>query len=349
MTDHPIDTTYVDAAAVSKSTVRSYERDRNRIRVTSLATIQGGNYSDTFGFDFGGANFDRDTTDTTSADDGVSIIVDIVGTRFKLIKGGARERLTTDREYFVKTAGAGGSDSATGRSLGVAFASYAKCLSLFHSLDLNGHAIVFKVQGGAYTENLAIPTYVGDSGIGYDAITFLGENGAVTLNGSSAAATIFSRTRCPVVFDNMTIGNPNASGLVVECDNGGLIVLHNPTMGVIGAGGIALASVLRGSSIIVKAGALTFADDTGTGIYPHNDGSVTLQPGVTLALGSGRVFTNAFVDVASGGSFNNTGSNVTGSLGSSSVPYRLSSSTFGKIDDVTLLNSISGAGAPVVT
>lgn len=84
MTDAPINPVIVDASAVSKSAVRSYERDTNRIRVTNAAWVQSRDLSDTFGFDLVGRNYDRDTSDTTTADDGVSCIVDIVGTRFKL-------------------------------------------------------------------------------------------------------------------------------------------------------------------------------------------------------------------------------------------------------------------------
>ena len=85
MTDHPIETTYVDGVAVAKSGGRSYERDYNRIRVANAAWVQSRNLSDLFGFDIAGALYDRDTADTTSADDGVNVIVDVVGTRFKLI------------------------------------------------------------------------------------------------------------------------------------------------------------------------------------------------------------------------------------------------------------------------
>lgn len=85
MTDAPINIVIVDGSAVSKSSVRDYERTRNRIRVTALSTIQSGNYSDTFGFDFRGVGYDIDTTDTTSADDGLNVIVDVVGTRFKRV------------------------------------------------------------------------------------------------------------------------------------------------------------------------------------------------------------------------------------------------------------------------
>lgn len=83
MTDAPINAVIVDASAVEKSSFRSYAKDRSRLRVANVAEVNGADYSDLFGIDLGGFHYDKDTSDTTTADDaGITCIVDNVGTRF---------------------------------------------------------------------------------------------------------------------------------------------------------------------------------------------------------------------------------------------------------------------------
>lgn len=84
MTDHPINADIVDNVKVPKADLRGYIKDRVRLRVASAAEVNSNNYSDAFGIDLGGVPYDRDTGDTTTADDaGVSCVVDLIGTRFK--------------------------------------------------------------------------------------------------------------------------------------------------------------------------------------------------------------------------------------------------------------------------
>lgn len=262
---------------------------------------------------------------------------------------GARERLTANRDYFVKTPGAGGSDAATGRTLGTAFATVAYALSFVCSqIDLNGHSVQIRVQGGTYTENITLPSWLGYTG-GYTQLTVIGENGTVTLNGATAQATVLAAVNVvPALFKNMTIGNANAAGIAIEGDNNGIVALDTITFGVIGAGGLAIAAFFRNGSVVLMPGTFTFTDDCAVGIYIDDLGSVICQAGVTIALGAGRVFSSFFVGVAGGGEFYNSGLTVTGSLGSSSVPWRIDANTFGRIFDLSNLSSISGAGTGIL-
>lgn len=120
MTDHPINTAIVNATAVSKAAVRSFEIDSNRLRVPSADYVRARDLSDTFGIDLNGYAYDRDTADTTSVDDGITIIVDLVGTRFvridttalapaqrEITAAGAVTVTTVDRILWInKTVGA---------------------------------------------------------------------------------------------------------------------------------------------------------------------------------------------------------------------------------------------------
>lgn len=86
MTANPIDLIYVDSVAVSKSDVRSFSKTRVRLRVADANEVRATSLTG----QFGGvrvasllADFELDTTDTTTADDGATCIIDFSGNRFK--------------------------------------------------------------------------------------------------------------------------------------------------------------------------------------------------------------------------------------------------------------------------
>ena len=85
MSSHPIDSVLVDGSNVSKSAVRSYERERNRLKVADATEVRN---TDLSGQTAGiyvlalQANFDIDTSDATTADDGVNCIRDLEGNGF---------------------------------------------------------------------------------------------------------------------------------------------------------------------------------------------------------------------------------------------------------------------------
>lgn len=87
MADHPIESVVVDGVDVAKSGFRSYAKSRHRLRVADADEVRNtdlaGQFGGLFVADLGG-NFDLDTEDTTTADNGTTCIVDLNGLRFKL-------------------------------------------------------------------------------------------------------------------------------------------------------------------------------------------------------------------------------------------------------------------------
>src|SRR5262245_13453330 len=84
MTDHPIDDVIVDGEQVPKADTRSYFKDRTRLRVRDVTEVRSSDFSDAFGIDLNGQMYDKDTGDTTSIDDGVTVIIDVAGNVFKI-------------------------------------------------------------------------------------------------------------------------------------------------------------------------------------------------------------------------------------------------------------------------
>lgn len=82
---HPIDIVVVDGVPVSKSAVRGYARERNRVRVGDANEVRNTDFSGQFGGLYVAglnADFNLDTSDTTTADDGVDCIRDFAGNGF---------------------------------------------------------------------------------------------------------------------------------------------------------------------------------------------------------------------------------------------------------------------------
>lgn len=88
MTAHPIDLAIINGTAVDKAAVRGYEKARGRVRVADPNEVNTtdftGQYAGVYVATLG-RSFDLDPLDTISADDGVTILEDLVGNRFKVV------------------------------------------------------------------------------------------------------------------------------------------------------------------------------------------------------------------------------------------------------------------------
>lgn len=79
----PISDVIEDGVAVPKSDVRSYANTRGTVRMADAAEVQAADLTAVFQIHVGLALYYRDGDDTTSADDGVTILVDAAGNRWK--------------------------------------------------------------------------------------------------------------------------------------------------------------------------------------------------------------------------------------------------------------------------
>ncbi len=97
MTAHPIDVAIVDASAVAKSGIRSYEKSYVRLRFDTPSTVNSTSLTGQTGGIYVAslqADFDLDTADTTTADDGENCLIDSAGNRFKRLVTGAGGTVT---------------------------------------------------------------------------------------------------------------------------------------------------------------------------------------------------------------------------------------------------------------
>lgn len=103
MTANPTDLVYVDGVAVSKASVRSFDKTRVRQRMADPTEVRNTSLSGQFaGIYIRSLQgiFDLDTLDTTTPDDGTNCVVDFDGNRFKIVSV-----VVADTERTVTAAG----------------------------------------------------------------------------------------------------------------------------------------------------------------------------------------------------------------------------------------------------
>jgi hypothetical protein len=101
---HPIESVLVDDVDVSKAAVRSYARARNRVRVADADEVRATDFSGQLAGLYVsalGADFNLDTSDTTTADNGADCIRDAEGNGFFRVSID-----TTETQRLVTAAGA---------------------------------------------------------------------------------------------------------------------------------------------------------------------------------------------------------------------------------------------------
>jgi hypothetical protein len=266
-----------------------------------------------------------------------------------------RQKLLANADYYVRR---DGSDSNTGlaNTAGGAWLTINKALSaICNGIDLAGFTVVVHVQGanvgdGTYTENLLVTAYVGYNGNGFGQFIIQGENGIATITGATASATILAAiggNASPIQFKNFTVANANASGIIVEADDGGFIALNTITYGSTGAGGILNQSVHQAGRILFMAGTFTMKSglSTGTGFYARSNGALIFQPGVTINFAGASTFSNAVADIATNSYFDDSGSTWSGTV-PTGKSYILDRNSGGLIVDTTL---ITGSVAATIT
>ncbi|MBB5053061.1 hypothetical protein HNQ36_003052 [Afipia massiliensis] len=185
--NHPIDSIYVDGSNVVKSHVRSDDKTAHRRNISSVSVARNTDLSGQFAGIYIRslqANFDLDTGDTTTADNGATCIIDSEGNRFKIVAGsgnvtsddvsnesdvagatvtdalnalktGQREVLPGNRTYYVAPSGSGGSDGNDGLTALTPFLTLQKAWNTILILDLYGFVATIQIADGTYTSGVS--------------------------------------------------------------------------------------------------------------------------------------------------------------------------------------------------
>lgn len=220
MTAHPINAVIVDGAAPSKSALRSYLQARQALVLVSASEILTIDVGSTVAIMLAttGAAYRYDATDTTTAHNGTTVLVDSTGRRFKLATPSAlRANVYTNIISASLTAPPGSpaegdayivAPAATG-----AWATHDNTVAVWSSgawwFDIPRPG-AFAWVGGLYVFNGTTWSLVGQttSGIGYST----GAGGAVTQLTSKATGVALNKFCGQITMNNAAL----AGGAVVS-------------------------------------------------------------------------------------------------------------------------------------
>lgn len=287
MADAHWTSTYVDGAKVSKAAVRNGFRDHvpwfgtlTELRAAQLSGCR----SAVVNLGSSAVLFMLDAADTTTADNGSSVIVSANGGRYK---NQSRELLTANRTYYVATTG---SDSNTGLSAGAPFLTLAKAWATCLKLDMNGYNVTVSLAAGTYTAGLsATGRLVGGK------VTFSGAGATTVIQVSGGNACFYAALGAEFTVSNLKM--TSGSGSLIYADVDGVITL--------GSGldfGATTGPQIRttpGGKIRNTYGASYTISGDGSHHF-FNDGGLMSISGLTVNASGSRAFTQFAYSVSAG-------------------------------------------------
>ncbi|HYT42277.1 MAG TPA: hypothetical protein VEP90_08015, partial [Methylomirabilota bacterium] len=206
-----------------------------------------------------------------------------------------RERLSTDRTYFVSTTGNNNNDGLT---VGTPFLTIGKAVSIIgQNLDINGHNVTVQLADGTYNETVSLIPYIGRISQGHIAPTAVVIQGnAVTpanvvVNGSFQA--IEAGYYEWIIRNLKIIGGSNNA---IYADVGGWLVVDNVVFGTTTAN-----HMLASFGVVEVVTNYTISGNAANHILATNPGNFLYVSGLTITLTGTPVFSGAFINITAGG------------------------------------------------
>ncbi len=286
MGTHPINSVIVDNTPVAKAADRAYEIARNRCSVADFAELRGTDFTGQTGGLFVRATrqcFDIDASDTTSADDGLTVIRDSAGNRHKM---STRWVLAADLTYYIATTG----DDTTGNgSSGTPWRSPQKALNaILSAIDLGGHNVTIKFADGTYDN----PTNIYDRFVGNGSVICDGNSASpqnVIWTSSSGLATLYVEVNTQIVVQHLELRSSTVSGLFSSVN------------ARIGVGDGVRFGATAGSHMFAKPGVITINSTAysivgSASFHLRSNGGIIICQGVTGTITASVNFPSQFAE-----------------------------------------------------
>ena len=151
-------TSWIDGVRPDKSNIRNLFRDEVAGYQT-LAELQAATTQSTRLVMVDGVPYLYDSADSSSVDNGVTVLVSADSKRYKLIPK-LREKLTGARTYYVRTDGSNSNDGLANSS-SRAFLTIQKAIDTVAALDTSIYLVTVSVADGTYNETVFLKDPVG--------------------------------------------------------------------------------------------------------------------------------------------------------------------------------------------
>lgn len=286
-----IDTVYPDGSPVAKANVRADDKTGHRRNVPDVDTVQNNDFSgQTAGLYVRSLQgfFDLDTSDSTTAHNGTTVLVDYAGNRFKKLEigsGNARERLTANRTYYVASSGGGGSDSNSGLSALAPFLTIQKAIDTVAGLDCSIYDVSISCAAATYAP------FVLKSFLGAGKVTITGDT-------TTPANCIVASTAADGVGGSNVIGRYKIEGFkFTNATSGSHIKIYNTylELGANDYGAATAAHVWTEQNAYVEFTANYTISGGGTRHLFATTGAVIVCSSRTVTLTGTPAFSTAFI------------------------------------------------------
>ncbi len=227
--------------------------------------------------------------------------------------GGAREVLTANRTYYVRTDGSDSNDGLSNASSG-AFLTIQKAINTTASLDISIYNVTIHVASGTYTGSVL----VNGPFVGSGSVSIVGDTSTPSnvLISTTSAACITVQNGGSLSVGGFKFRTTTSGDGIDVTSNGTVTIVGAVEFGALASGSVHISAANGGKLFNIGGGNITVSGGAYAHIYAQQLGGV-VYAGVTVTLSGVPAFSSFFAGANNMGFFRSAGVTYSGSAAGS--------------------------------
>ena len=223
--------------------------------------------------------------------------------------GGARELLTANRTYYVRTDGSDSNDGLSNTS-GGAFLTIQKAINITASLDISIYNVTIRVASGTYTGSVL----VNGPFVGSGNVSILGDTSTPSnvLISTTSAACITVQSNGSLSIGGFKFKTTTSGDGIDVTSNGTVTIVGAVEFGALASGSVHISAANGGKLLNIAGGSVIVSGGAYAHIYSQQLGGV-VYAGVTVTLSGTPAFSSFFAGANNMGFFRSAGVTYSGS------------------------------------
>lgn len=223
--------------------------------------------------------------------------------------GGAREILTANRTYYVRTDGSDSNDGLSNTS-GGAFLTIQKAINITASLDISIYNVTIQVASGTYTGNVLVNgPFVGSGNVSIVGDTSTPSN---VLISTTSAACVTVQNNGSLSVGGFKLRTTTSGDGIDVASNGTVTIVGAVEFGALASGSVHISAANGGKLLNIGGGNIIVSGGAYAHIYAQQLGGV-VYAGVTVTLSGAPTFSSFFAGANNMGFFRSAGVTYSGS------------------------------------
>jgi len=229
--------------------------------------------------------------------------------RVSFPSGGAREMLTADRIYYVRTNGHDSNDGLSNTS-GGAFLTIQKAIDVTAALDISIYSVTIQVASGTYTGAVLVNgPFVGSGDVSLIGDTATPSN---VLISTTATACITVQKGGSLSIGGLKLKTTTSGDAIDIASNGTVTIVGAIEFGPAASGSVHISASNGGKLLNLGGGNVTVSGGGYAHIYAQQLGGV-VYAGITVKVTGTPTFSNSFAGANNMGFFRSAGVTYSGS------------------------------------